>query len=123
MDERREVRLMTAARWGWIASSIALAVAIGTARAQEGAGDVVFVPTPQVVVESMLTMAKVGPKDYIIDLGSGDGRIVITAAKKYGARGFGVDLDDVLLKRANETAKREGVADRAQFIEQNLFET
>ena len=101
----------------------ALLLAAGSACAQEGRGDVVYVPTPQVVVESMLAMAKVGPNDFVIDLGSGDGRIVITAAKKYGARGFGVDLDEVLLKTANESAKREGVADRAQFIEQNLFET
>jgi hypothetical protein len=95
----------------------------GAASAQEGAGDVVYVPTPQVVVDTMLKMAKVGPNDFIIDLGSGDGRIVITAAKNFGARGFGVDLDEVLLKRANESAKLEGVADRAQFVEQNLFET
>jgi hypothetical protein len=106
----------------WIAGLIAIG-AYSVAHAQEGAGDVVYVPTPQVVVDSMLTMAKVNAKDYIIDLGSGDGRIVITAAKKFGARGFGVDLDEVLLKRANDSAKREGVADRAQFIEQNLFET
>jgi hypothetical protein len=111
--------------WKWFAalSAIGTAGAFGAAWAQEGAGDVVYVPTPQIVVESMLNMAKVSAKDYIIDLGSGDGRIVITAAKKYGARGFGVDLDEVLLKRANDTAKREGVADRAQFVEQNLFET
>jgi methylase of polypeptide subunit release factors len=75
----------------------ALALITSAARGQEGVGDVVYVPTPQVVVESMLTMAKVGPTDFIIDLGSGDGRIVITAAKKFGARGFGVDLDEVLL--------------------------
>jgi hypothetical protein len=68
-------------------------------------------------------MAKVGPNDFVIDLGSGDGRIIITAAKKLGARGFGVDLDTYLLKIANATAQKEGVADRAQFIEQNLFET
>jgi len=98
-------------------------VGFGAAHAQEGAGDVVYVPTPQIVVDTMLTMAKVSAKDYVIDLGSGDGRIVITAAKKFGARGFGVDLDEVLLKVANETAKREGVADRAQFLSQNLFET
>ena len=103
-----------AAAWALIAAAV---------HAQGGAGDVVYVPTPQVVVDTMLTMAKVGPKDFVIDLGSGDGRIVITAAKKFGARGFGVDLDEVLLKTANESAKREGVADRAQFIEQNLFET
>ena len=113
---------MNRATWGWVASLIAIG-AYGVVRAQEGAGDVVYVPTPQVVVDTMLTMAKVNAKDYIIDLGSGDGRIVITAAKKFGARGFGVDLDEVLLKRANDTAKREGVADRAQFVEQNLFET
>jgi hypothetical protein len=65
----------------------------------------------------------VGPGDYIIDLGSGDGRIVITAAMKHGARGFGVDLDRFLLKSANEKARLAGVADRAHFFEQDLFET
>jgi methylase of polypeptide subunit release factors len=113
---------MDRVKWAWIASLIAIG-ASSLARAQEGAGDVVYVPTPQVVVDTMLTMAKVSAKDFIIDLGSGDGRIVITAAKKFGARGFGVDLDEVLLKRANDSAKREGVADRAQFVEENLFET
>ncbi len=107
----------------WMLCIVALlAVPVG-ARAQEGAGDVVYVPTPQVVVEEMLRMAKVGAKDFIIDLGSGDGRMVITAAKKFGARGFGVDLDKVLLKVSNESAQREGIADRARFVEQNLFET
>ena len=91
--------------------------------AQEGRGDVVYVPTPQVVVEEMLRMAKIGPKDFLIDLGSGDGRIVITAAKKFGSQGFGVDLDTHLLRSARENAKKEGVADRATFVEQNLFET
>ena len=101
----------------------ALAAVALRAWAQEGVGDVVYVPTPQVVVDEMLRMAKVGPKDFVIDLGSGDGRMVITAAKKFGARGFGVDLDTVLLKLSNENAQREGVADRARFVEQNLFET
>jgi hypothetical protein len=103
--------------------ALALALAAPAAHAQEGKGDVVYVPTPQVVVDEMLKMGKVGPKDYLIDLGSGDGRIVITAAKKLGARGFGVDLDTYLLKIANASAKKEGVADRAHFVEQNLFET
>ncbi len=102
---------------------VALALLAPAALGQEGAGDVVYVPTPQVVVDEMLRMAKVGSGDYVIDLGSGDGRIVITAAKKFGARGFGVDLDTVLLKMANENAKNEGVADRARFFERNLFET
>ena len=101
----------------------ALALIANVVRAQEGEGDVVYVPTPQVVVESMLAMGKVGPTDFIIDLGSGDGRIVITAAKKFGARGFGVDLDEVLLKRANAAAEAEGVANRARFVKQDLFET
>ncbi|RPI45982.1 MAG: methyltransferase domain-containing protein, partial [Betaproteobacteria bacterium] len=114
---------MKNAGWKWVVGVIALGACCLAARAQEGAGDVVYVPTPEVVVDAMLKMAKVGPNDFLIDLGSGDGRIIITAAKKYGARGFGVDLDTVLLKRANENAKREGVTDRAHFVEQNLFET
>jgi hypothetical protein len=107
-----------------IGSALAFALAwSATANAQEGRGDVVYVPTPQVVVDEMLNMAKIGPKDYLIDLGSGDGRIVITAAKKFGAQGFGVDLDRYLLSLAREGAKKEGVAERAAFVEQNLFET
>lgn len=102
---------------------VALLLAAPGLGAQEGEGDVIYVPTPQKVVDEMLNMAKVGPSDYIIDLGSGDGRIVITAAKKFGARGFGVDLDAVLLKRANENARMAGVADRAHFFERDLFET
>ena len=102
---------------------LAAAVLSAAAHAQEGRGDVIYVPTPQVVVDEMLKMAKVGPNDYVIDLGSGDGRIVITAAKKFGARGFGVDLDTYLLKEARTSAQKAGVADRAQFFERNLFET
>jgi len=104
-------------------AALALALLAPAAIAQEGQGDVVYVPTPQVVVDEMLRMAKVGPGDYLIDLGSGDGRINITAATRLGARGFGVDLDPYLLKLANQNAKKAGVADRAQFFERNLFET
>lgn len=93
------------------------------ARAQQGAGDVVYVPTPQVVVDTMLRMAKVGPGDMLVDLGSGDGRIVVNAARAYGARGLGVELDRHLLGLANESARRAGVADRARFVEQDLFQT
>ena len=102
---------------------LAAALVAPAARAQDGRGDVVYVPTPQVVVDEMLRMAKIGASDYLIDLGSGDGRIVITAAKKFGASGFGVDLDTYLLGKANENAKKEGVTDRVHFVEQNLFET
>lgn len=105
------------------AISLAAVVFSTAARAQEGRGDVVYVPTPQVAVDEMLKMAKVTASDFVIDLGSGDGRILITAAKKFGARGLGVDLDTVLLKKARDGAAREGVSDRVQFIEQNLFLT
>lgn len=94
-----------------------------TALAQQGAGDVVYVPTPQVVVDAMLGIAKVVPGDMLIDLGSGDGRIVVTAARAYGARGLGVELDRHLLGLANESARRDGVADRARFVDQDLFKT
>jgi hypothetical protein len=82
-----------------------------------------YVPSPTSVVADMLTLADVGPKDYVIDLGSGDGRIVLTAAKVFGARGFGVDINEKLVKEANEAAKLQGVADRASFTIQDLFKT
>ncbi len=102
---------------------VAAVVAVAPSWAQTGVGDVVYVPTPQIVVDEMLMMAKVNKADYLIDLGSGDGRFVITAAKKYGAKALGVDLDTFLLKLANENARKENVADRVTFREQNLFET
>ena len=86
-------------------------------------GDTPYVQTPMSVVERMLQMAKLNARDYVIDLGSGDGRLVITAAKKYGARGFGVDLDRRLVDLANRTAAKTGVADRAAFYERDLYET
>src|SRR5688572_4693059 len=82
-----------------------------------------YVPSPTSVVADMLTLAEVGPKDFVIDLGSGDGRIVLTAAKVFGARGFGVDIDPKLVKEANEAARVQGVADRAKFTIQDLFKT
>jgi protein-L-isoaspartate O-methyltransferase len=86
-------------------------------------GDTPYVQTPQNVVDKMLEIAKVGPGDYVIDLGSGDGRMVITAAKKYGARGFGVDLDRRLVALSNKNAAKAGVADRAKFYARDLYET
>jgi hypothetical protein len=81
------------------------------------------VATPQVTVDEMLRLAGVGPDDFVVDLGSGDGRIVITAAKKFGARGFGVDIDWRLILQAEENARQAGVADRVKFVEQDLFVT
>src|SRR5687768_760159 len=71
-----------------------------------------YVPTPQVVVDAMLDLAQVGPRDFVIDLGSGDGRIVLTAAQKYSARGFGVDIDPELVQQSNAEAKKRGFAER-----------
>ena len=99
-----------------------LLLAAGVANAQDF-GDTPYVQTPMNVVERMLQMAKVTSADYVIDLGSGDGRMVITAAKKYGARGFGVDLDRRLVELANRTAAKSGVGDRAAFYERDLYET
>jgi SAM-dependent methyltransferase len=84
--------------------------------------DVVWVPTPPAVVEYMLDMAKVTPQDFVIDLGSGDGRIVIAAAKR-GAKGFGVDLNKDLVQLSNEEAARLGLSERAQFLVKDMFET
>ena len=91
------------------------------ARAQ--AVDVPYVTTPPNVVDAMLELAKVGPKDYVIDLGSGDGRIVIAAAKKYGARGLGIEIDGSLVSEARREAARQGVAQRVEFRAENLFVT
>ena len=85
--------------------------------------DVIYVPTPQEVVDAMLEMAKVTKTDVIYDLGSGDGRIPITAAKKYGARGIGIDIDPQRIKEANENLKQAGVGDKVKFLNQDLFET
>lgn len=82
-----------------------------------------FVISGDAVVHRMLRMADVGPNDYLIDLGSGDGRIPIAAAKQYGARGFGVDLDPPLVALARENAAAAGVADRVAFEVKDLFET
>jgi len=85
--------------------------------------EVPYVPTHERIVAEMLKVAKVGKSDVLYDLGSGDGRIVITAAKKFGTRGVGVDVDPVRVKEARENAAKAGVADRVKFLQQDLFET
>jgi hypothetical protein len=85
--------------------------------------DVPFVTTPDNVTRAMLDLAGLKQDDYLIDLGSGDGRVVITAAKHFGARGLGVELVPDLVKRSKENALKAGVADRAEFREQDLFAT
>ncbi len=94
-----------------------------TGYTQEREPDVIFVPTPEEVVMEMLDTARVTQSDIVYDLGCGDGRIVITAAKVFGARGLGVDIDPVRIKESNENAQKIGVTDRVKFIERDLFKT
>ena len=82
-----------------------------------------YVPTPHDVVEKMLQMARVSAGDYLIDLGSGDGRIVVTAAKKHGARGFGVDINPERVSEALANAQKNGVTDKVAFYQRDLFQT
>lgn len=84
--------------------------------------DVVWVPTPQALVEKMLDMAKATPKDYLMDLGSGDGRLVITAAKR-GISALGIEYDPNMVALSKRNAQKEGVAERATFVEADLFAT
>src|SRR5204863_804524 len=84
--------------------------------------DVIFVPTPQEVVDKMLELGKVGSGDVLYDLGSGDGRIPVTAAKRFGIRAVGIDIDPERIAEANENAKKNGVTERVQFRQENLFE-
>jgi len=105
---------------------VALAVlAFAPALAQEPKDNIAgpYVPTPWVIVDAMLKLADIRADDVVYDLGSGDGRLVITAAKRYKARGVGVELQPELIELANAGAKKEEVADRVKFIQGDLFET
>lgn len=97
-----------------------LGIALGMPTAAH-ADEVPYVTTPTGVVDAMLSIAGVGAKDYLFDLGSGDGRIVITAAKQFHARGVGIELDGTLVAQSRESAAREGVSDRVEFLQQNIF--
>ena len=109
----------------WLLLGVLGVVAVQSVSAQESPTllEVPYVATPQVTVDEMLRLANVGPQDFVLDLGSGDGRIVVTAAKKFGARGLGVELDWRLVLQGEENARQAGVEDRARFLEQDLFKT
>lgn len=101
-----------------------LALALGGfAQEPERTPDVPYVPTPPEVVEQMLKMANVTKDDYVIDMGCGDGRIVIMAAEKFGARGMGIDINPERISEARENAKKAGVTDRVEFKQADLFKT
>jgi SAM-dependent methyltransferase len=101
----------------------ALLLGAGPARAATVEPDVPYVPTPPAVVDTMLKLAEVNVRDYVIDLGSGDGRILIAAAKRYGARGYGVEIESSLVSAARAEAERQGVDGRVEFREENLHIT
>ncbi len=110
-----------------LALTMVVALAMPAAGQQAGTKlrdpDVIYVPTPQEVVDAMLAMANVTAKDVVYDLGSGDGRIPITAAQKHGARGIGIDINPERIKEANENLAKAGVGDKVRFLNQDLFET
>jgi precorrin-6B methylase 2 len=108
---------------GIMAAAALLWTAGASAQRMQRTPDIHYVPTPNDVVAAMLAIADVGPSDVVYDLGSGDGRIVITAATKYGAHGVGVEMDPALVKQARENAAAAGVADRVRFVTADLFTT
>ncbi len=116
----------------YLALALGLGLAPGMAHAQSTKGfqpevgqagkDVVWVPTPQALVDKMLDMAKVTPKDYVIDLGSGDGRTVITAAKR-GSKALGIEYNPDMVELSKRNAAKAGVSDKASFMKADLFES
>nr|PZN70189.1 MAG: SAM-dependent methyltransferase [Pseudomonadota bacterium] len=105
------------------ASPARASCSISTLFGDEPQLDVPYVTTRPETIALMLEMAGVGPDDHVIDLGTGDGRILIAAARDRGARGLGVDIDPVMIRRAQANARRAGVADRVSFEVRDLFET
>ena len=104
-----------------VCAGVALGASLGLVAADIVKDGGPYVPTPQVVVDAMLEVAGVGPRDFVVDLGSGDGRIVLTGATRHKASGMGVDIDGELVDLANASARRLGVAERVQFHRQDVF--
>jgi len=115
--ERREILL------SGMAGALVAASGTGFAQADRRIPDVIYVPTPKEVVEGMLKLAKVSRNDVVYDLGCGDGRIVIAAARQFGARSVGIDIDPIRVREAAENIRLAGVGDRARVIEGDLFAT
>ena len=117
----------------WVLGVLALALAAMPAAAQQksefapqvgqAGKDVIWVPTPPELVDRMLQMARITPNDFVIDLGSGDGRIAIAAAKKFGARSMGVEFNPDMVALSNREAQRQGVTARVKFLKADIFET
>jgi hypothetical protein len=114
--------LRNAALFAAIAGASASPLAAAQTKPPESAGP--YVPTPWVIVDEILTLAGVGPSDFVVDLGSGDGRLVLTAVTRFKAKGgFGVDIEAPLVADANDRARRDGVADKVKFYVRDLFDT
>lgn len=101
----------------------ALGAAVGGCSTPGVRLDAPYVVTPHEVVDEMLRLARLGPHDVLFDLGCGDGRIVIEAARRYGVRGVGIDIDPARIEEANAAARRAGLGERVRFIVQDLFQT
>ena len=114
MNSSRVLRALVAAATAAAVTSIAVAADV----VRSGGP---YVPTPHTVVDAMLELARVGPDDFVVDLGSGDGRIVLTGATRFKANGMGVDIDGELVDLANASARRLGVAERVRFLEQDVL--
>lgn len=107
----------------WKVPAVVLAVVLAGQQRPSRPPDIYFAGTPQRIVNAMLELAKVTAGEVVYDLGSGDGRIVIVAAQKYGARGVGIEIDPALVARSRALAAEGGVADRVEFIEADMFAT
>jgi hypothetical protein len=115
------LKFSAATKAGSIRSLAVVLLLLATPSLAQELSKLPYVPTPQIVVDEMLKLANVTAKDFVVDLGSGDGRMIITAARNFKASGLGVDIDPKLVELSNKEAKATGVADRAKFIEQDMF--
>jgi SAM-dependent methyltransferase len=123
MQRRQFLSALTAAGAAGLAHAYEPAqILLAQATTARRSPDVIFVPTPDEVVDKMLELAKVTPKDVVYDLGCGDGKIVIRAAQKYGVRAVGIDIDPKRIAEATANAKAAKVTDKVRFIEADLFE-
>jgi predicted RNA methylase len=104
-----------------VAVMLALVAAVATSQVSRRAPDIHYTPTRHEVAEAMLELAEVRATDVVLDLGSGDGRLPIIAAQKYGARGVGIEIDPKLVALSRQNAREAGVADRVTFVEGDLF--
>jgi SAM-dependent methyltransferase len=121
MDGTEDRMMLRALGWAVLLAFVVITPDLAQQAAPPRQPDVVFVPTPSDVVDAMLKLAKVTSNDVVYDLGSGDGRILIAAAKTYGAHGVGIDIDPERVREATANARASGVADKVTFRNEDLF--